>query len=327
MGKTKSGRRGRPIEEVMTAIVATLRKRDATKGELVQAVGRTSLQTVQKALDRLRNEHDAPVAFDARSRSWALADTSFALPLDAPEPEDLVAVLVAEAIAAPLADEGLRRRLRRLAEQMDDRLRAQGSKERSRTGAIVSSSLSLGTKIDPLVLHTVLGAVRAGVLRVLYYSPWKDQRERVTIEPWEVRIHDGAVYLRAWCREASGARTYRMVHVESVKPVAGARPTVDVPIGARVWGDGHPAYGIDHDRPGEAIIVLRGAVARWVHGVIWHPLQRDRWLERGERLERRMPYRSCRESARRVLSVLDAVESVEPDELRVEIDRCVRNWR
>jgi predicted DNA-binding transcriptional regulator YafY len=62
-------------------------------------------------------------------------------------------------------------------------------------------------------------------------------------------------------------------------------------------------------------------------GVVWHPEQRDRWIERGKLLERRVPYRSCREMARRVLSVLDGVESVAPEELRAEVDRAVRAWR
>jgi len=143
-----------------------------------------------------------------------------------------------------------------------------------------------------------------------------------------VRIHDGAAYLRAWCREAAGARTYRLVHIEDVEHVAAALPTLPMPLGERAWGDdGHPAYGIDQDRPGEAVIVFRDAIARWVHGVLWQPQQQDRWIIPGKRLERRVPYRSCREMARRVLSVIDGVESIAPPELATEVQQCVHAWR
>lgn len=135
------------------------------------------------------------------------------------------------------------------------------------------------------------------------------------IEPWELRVHDGAVYLRAWARGPAEARTFRLAHIEAVEDAEGSRR----PPPSDVWGDESPAFGIDRDRPGTAVIRLRGPVARWVAHVVWHPGEQDVWLEPDELLERTVAYRSCRELARRLASVLDGIESIEPQQLREEV--------
>ena len=92
-----------------------------------------------------------------------------------------------------------------------------------------------------------------------------------------------------------------------------------MPTGKALWGNEDPAYGIDHDRPDVAVLRIRGPVARWVHSMQFHPSQQDTWIVDGELLERRVAYGSCREFARRVLSIIDAVESIEPAALREQV--------
>ena len=62
-----------------------------------------------------------------------------------------------------------------------------------------------------------------------------------------------------------------------------------------------------------------GTVARWVSRMQWDPAQQDRWVEARELLERTVPYHSCREFARRLLSIIDGLEMIEPAELREEV--------
>ena len=60
-------------------------------------------------------------------------------------------------------------------------------------------------------------------------------------------------------------------------------------------------------------------MARWIGNMVWDAGQEDRWIEPGELLERKVPYHSCRELARRLLSIVDGLESIEPAELREEV--------
>lgn len=314
-------RHGRPRAEVGVRAIEALRREPEglTKAELVRRVGDTTLPTMQRALTDLKEDHDAPIEFDRSTLRWVLRDPSFSLPLEAPEPDDLTAVLFAEAMLAPLADTRLRDRLRRLAEQLDARLRAAGRATAPPTSA-VTASLSLGAPVDHDILARLLATARRQVLRMSYYSPWTGRRARYTIEPWGLRIHDGTLYLRGYCREKRLPTTYRVVQIESLSIVPGGRPSAPAPAPHVVWTDGDPAFGIDHDRPDTATIVVRGPVARWLSPIQWHPDQRDRWLTPNERLQRILPYSSCRELARRLLTVLDALESIDPPALRKEVE-------
>jgi predicted DNA-binding transcriptional regulator YafY len=241
------------------------------------------------------------------------------LPLTDPDAQDLSAVLFAEALLAPLADEEITARLRRLAEQMDAEIRERGRapSDAARPGTLVAT-LTTGSRTDPGILSVLFGAVGKQVVQIRYASPWsRDGSSRVhDVEPWQLRLHDGNMYLRAYSRTHKEPRSFRVPQIEGAEIIEGLMPREPVPPPDKIWGDHDPAFGIDEDRPGVAVLRVRGSAARWVHHNVWDPGQQDTWIEDGELLERRMAYRSCRELARRLLSLGDALESIEPAELR-----------
>lgn len=297
-----------------------------TKSEIVAVVGNTSAVSVQRALVRLRG-HDAQIECSGVDRRWRLA-APFAMPLEIPEAEDVVAVLLARAILRPFADADLIARLDRIAEQLDDRLRRREGTGTASSPLSLSATLTLGTVVEPGVLRGLLLACRRRAVRIRYESPWKAPehgRRTYEVEPWALRVHDGAVYLRAWRRDLGMARTFRVAQIDALEDVAlgeGER-LARVPPMPLVWGDEDPAFGIDRDRPGVAVLQFHGALARWVYRVQWHPSQVDHWIEPGEVLERRFAYRSCRELARRIASVFDGVGTIEPPALRQEVQTIV----
>ncbi|MGB1700584.1 MAG: WYL domain-containing protein, partial [Nannocystaceae bacterium] len=134
----------------------------------------------------------------------------------------------------------------------------------------------------------------------------------------QLRVHDGAMYVRAYSLQSKGPRTFRVVQIRSIR-----RQESDVRVGGKppaddVWGQG-AGVGVDDDRPGVATIRVTGAYARWVELECWDDSQQDRWSADMTVLERRVEYRSCREFARRLLSLGDGLLSVEPAELREEV--------
>ncbi len=327
VGRSRTQRRGMPLAEVRMAVVHLLRDagdHGLTKAEIVARIGNTSAPSVQRALDQLRSEdYEAKVEWFGRSRRWRLC-APLLLPFEAPDREDLLAVLIAQAILAPVADAELQARIEALVEHLDERVRSREPESRKKElpqRSSLSGTLTLGTKIDASVLRVLVAACRRKVLRIGYASPWKpvEQAKRsYEIEPWAVRVADGAVYLRAWSRDASAPRTFRVAEVTEVEEtdeVCVAR----VPAAAEIWGEEDRAFGIDHDRGAVGVVRIRGAVARWVEHVVWHPAQVDRWIEDREVLERTIAYNSCREMARRIATVIDGVESIEPAELRDEV--------
>jgi len=310
------------VKQSARAILRHLRDNPegASKDELVGAVG-VSKPSLQRALTWLRDECDSPVEFERGAGVWRLRDPHFSLPLSDPQAEDLAAVMFASALLAPLADEEITERLRRLAEQMDSEIRARDAAPPdapgTRPGALVATVSSAAT-VDPAISAALLSAAGRRVVAIAYVSPWAPVpgRQRQIVEPWQLRMHDGAIYLRAWSRTHAAPRTFAVAHIEHVAACEGDSPSTPIPPADAIWGEADPAFGIDHDRPDLATLRVRGATARWLHRVRWHPAQRDTWIERDELLERRLPYRSCRELARRLLSLGSALISVEPAALR-----------
>ncbi|PRP90496.1 hypothetical protein ENSA5_64110 [Enhygromyxa salina] len=307
------------VKETARVLLRHLREHGgATKEELAK-VADVSHPSIQRALTWLRDHCDSPVEFDRAAGRWVLRDPHFTLPLTDPDAQDLSAVLFAEALLAPLADEEITARLRRLAEQMDAEMRERGRapSEGARPGTLVAT-LTTGSRTDPSVLSELFGAIGKRVVQIRYASPWSAAGgSRIhDVEPWQLRLHDGNMYLRAYSRTHREPRSFRVAQIEGAEVIEGLEPRESMPTLDKIWGDHDPAFGIDEDRPGTAILRIRAPVARWVAHNVWDPGQDDTWIEDGELLERRVAYRSCRELARRLLSLGAALESIEPQELR-----------
>lgn len=298
--------------------------RGLSKAAIVEALGATSSVSVQRTLKMLRDERDAKIEYVLATKRWRLI-SPFAMPLEDPEEDDVVAVLAAKEILTPIVDREFVERLGRVAEDLDDKRIARAGSNAVAVTARIGATVTFGTRSRPGVLSTLQRACRRCAVRIDYVSPWKPValgRRSYEVEPWAVRFHDGAAYVRVWRRDIREPRTLRVAQIQSVERLAIPRKQLArVPRPEALWGNEDPAFGIDLDRPDEAVIVLEGPVARWLHPIEWHPSQVDRWIVEDEVLERRLRYRSCREIARRIVSVYDAVCSIEPAALRDEVAR------
>lgn len=311
-----------PRRELVLLVKQHLERAPAglTKHDLLTAIGpsNTSLASIQRALDDLRTHHDADLHYDPQTHLWRLA-SPLHLPLEDPDALDVTAGLVAQTIAASLGDLELAERLMTLVEDLDGRARARNPTTELPSRKAMSCALTLGTQIDPAIFRTLIPACRRKTLRITYVSPWQSPSEPVTsqlIEPWALRITGGGVYLRAWSHKSQRSTTYRLAHIETAE-IDPALPTEIPP--ADLWDDANPAFGIDDDRPGIAVVVLRGGVARHAAKSIWVPGQKDHWLEDKQLLQRTFAYRSCRELAPYLVQYIKGMVSVSPRELYDEV--------
>ena len=294
----------------------------STFKELVAAMERAGLKhcsiaTARRGLNYLRLYQDAPI-YSEDDDTWVLEDPDFSLPLVDPTEHDLASTIFATAVLSPLAPAETRARLERVVEMMDALVRAGGTAPGQRRRSM-TASITTGMPASPEIVARLSRACSEGtVLTLTYYSPWNDARKQHEVEPWQLRVHDGAMYLRAFSRAAQAPRTFKVVQIEQALPVAstvftGARPPAD-----ELWGS-HDGVGMDDDRPDTAVVRIGGPYARWIARERWHTSQRDTWSPDGTVLERRVEYRSCREFARRLLSLGDALLEVAPAALHDEV--------
>lgn len=326
-GPETMGRINQDASEYLKQVAAAVLRVMRTHAQLrfddllqkVDATVSTSAPSLRRACRWLREAHDAPLGYDNRLRMWVLERRDFSLPLLDPTADDIVAVAFAGALLSPIGDAELDRRVRSLLMEMDERITAGGRDRKLRSHAVMATS-SATMPVNPRVVGTLATAVGRHVVRITYSSPWRDEPTVKThvVEPWQLRVHDGNLYVRGWLRQKAVPSTFRVSQIQSIV-VTGERPETPRPPAHDIWGDDGPGMGVDVDRPGRATVRIRGAMARYVGSTAWHEEQHDRWVEKDQLLERTFFYESCRATARWLLGLGDALEQVEPDTLRREL--------
>ncbi|MDI3283224.1 WYL domain-containing protein [Polyangium sp. 15x6] len=302
------------VEDVAKKVLRLLQREEFVPIRQMQRDVGASEKTVKRAIEWLRDE-GADVRYVAAQRGYRLIDRAFSLPLSDPSNEDLQAILTAAGLLQEVGQGESATRawalFRVLAERVGD-----GKKTPIRGDALRVTQRSAMLR-EPRWVLDLLRAVQREVVSIEYRSPWANELKMHRIEPWQVWLHDGVFYVRGYSQISKAPRTFRLANVTKLIRLSSEKPTAPVP--ADPWGDGDPRYGIDEHRPGQAIVRLRGSVARWISEIRWHPEQKDQWIEPDEILERRVPYRSVREFARRLLEIVDGLDSVDPPELREQV--------
>ena len=220
----------RTVQETARFILRYLREHSdgATKETLSSKAGVAGV-TVQRALKYMREEWDAPLEFIHASKMWKLLDDKFTLPLTDPDPEDLAAVVFASALLQPVADAELNARVKRLVEQMDaavEESQKSASKVRAKS---VTATMTTGTRVDSRLVSKLLTAVGSGVVRIEYDSPWSGTRKTHDVEPWQLRLHDGVMYMRAFSRTTGDARSFRVAQIVHARVLPQMAPREPVP--------------------------------------------------------------------------------------------------
>lgn len=303
------------LEKAMQDAVNQLRKNDYVTLEQLCQGAHVSRGTMKRALVVLRQRHPtAAVSYSGRERAWTLGNEKFQLALSYPDVRHLVALTAVADLLQQLSLPEIADSARGLLEQLGAKF-----SDRERGPAFHPEALRVvqHSTVVPKMRHflSIVQQTRKGVLQIDYYSPWEDRAERYVVEPWQVALINGVLYLRGWARER-GLREFRMATIKHVVVKEGARPTVKVP--GVLWPH-ELGFGTDDDRPGDAELLFEGPVARWLRSSRWHPTQRDEWVASSSALRRWMRYRSCRELARFLAQYADGLVSVEPRELRDEL--------
>lgn len=303
------------------ALTLLRRQKHASLKDIAKKAG-VSVETAKRALEVLR-DNGAPVEYMPAARGWHMTDPSFALPLFEPAVEDLQAAMTAAGLLEAIGQADVAARAWGLFDELHGELHGRQGRTISRDALRVTQSTA--RVHDQRWVLALLRAVRRSVLEIRYRSPWKDEASTHHFEPWQLWLHDGVFYVRGYSRTRRAPRTLRLAGIDSLSVLPGQTPTAHVPPRGQIWGDSNPRLGVDEDRPDVATIRMRGPVARWVGSLTWHPDQADVWHEDGTVLERRVPYRSCRELARRLVAVADGLVSIEPPALRAAVIRVAED--
>lgn len=301
--------RGRQVVRLLR-LVRTLEaaRRGFTVQELIDhAELDCSERTVYRDLEHLAQVGFQVVHEDGRYRIHG--DTLRSDPL---RPSQVLALLLAEDLFAPLRGQEIASELSALIDLLKARLnpRARAWVEEMRSLFAVSlhgAALPADQKIAQVISKAQ--AVEQ-CLRIEYEKPGEAIGARV-VEPHLLWFHDSKTYLVAYCRRAESFRSFalpRIRHAELLDETFDKRPDFDASEFTR------RGFGVLHGDPYAIVLQLRPSIAHLATERSWHPTQSSTPLADGS-VELRMTVAGLPEVAAWVASFGGKMRAIAPPEL------------
>lgn len=231
-----------------------------------------SAKTIQRDIDYMRYQLDAPVEYSAKHRGYCYTEPNYKLPAISVKESDLFAIYLAEKLLAqyegtPLYD-SLRSVFRKIEESLPEKTTVDIGKDHARFTVFPPSS----TLIRSGIWESVAEAIRLSRrLRVMYRTPGSLPAQRV-IEPYHGVRFEGDWYVVGHCHLRNAIRTFslaRMEKVEMLKDDFRIPETFDF---TRLTGSHFGVHWSDSEY--QVRIRFEPEVAGYIRERRWHPTQR-----------------------------------------------------
>jgi predicted DNA-binding transcriptional regulator YafY len=296
-----------------------------TAGRLAERF-EVDVRTAYRDFDFLRDRLDAPIAFDARRRTYFLTDASYNLPPLTLTQGELLGLFFAERVVRQYRgtpyEAALQAALRKLQLALPDEIQVDAN---PLEGFL---SLDLGPIVAPqpeIFRRVVEALVNRRQLRMRYKSLSRGRTDERTVEPYRVYNLQGLWYLAALDHKRSAVRDFALHRIESAAVLDETYvidPRFDF---ERYMAD---SFGIEKGaRPVNVAIRFGPRQARWIRERHWHPTAKIQ-----ERFDGgcvlRMKVAGLAEVKRWVMQFGAEAEVLSPKALRREVAADLRAaWR
>jgi predicted DNA-binding transcriptional regulator YafY len=231
----------------------------------------TSYKTIQRDLDYLRYELDAPLAYSAKQRGYYYTEEQYQLPAINIRESDLFAIYLADKLlgqyeGTPVYD-SLRSVFRKIEESLPDKVATKPGNDQS----LFTVLPPFATVILPEVLATVFDCLRTSTrLEIEYRSPGGEPKWR-QVDPYHGVRFEGDWYVVGHCHLRGAIRTFSLARMVTARK-GQERFALPAPFDFRRLFGSH--FGI-HWGEGEAEVRIRFAAhaAAYVRERLWHPSQ------------------------------------------------------
>jgi predicted DNA-binding transcriptional regulator YafY len=280
-----------------------------------------SSKTIQRDLDYMRYQLDAPIAYSAQHRGYHYTEASYKLPAISIKESDLFAIYLAEKLLEQYQGTPIYYSLcsvfRKIEDSLPDKIDLEPGDDSSRFTVLPAST----TVIARDIWETVTAAIRLSRrLKVRYQTPGSKAQLR-DLDPYHGVRFEGDWYLVAYCHLRREIRTFslaRMITVEMVAETFAIPESFDF---RRLTGS---HFGVHwSDALYEVRIWFAAEVAGYVLERRWHPSQKIE--EQGDgSLVLSMTVNHLLELKRWVLSWGSAARVLAPEGFRADVARSVR---
>lgn len=281
----------------------------------------TSCKTIQRDLDYMRYELDAPIEYSAKRRGYYYTEEQYQLPAIHIRESDLFAIYLADKLLAQYEGTPIHASLRSVFGKIEDSL---PDKLTTRPGSgqeLFTVLPPFTTVILPEVLATVFDCLRTSTrLEIEYRSPGGEPAWR-RVDPYHGVRFEGDWYLVGHCHLRSEIRTFSLARMLRVRP---STERFTLPAGfdfRRLFGS---HFGIHWSKDDfEVRLWFDRRAAAYVRERQWHPSQVIEEQPDGSLLLT-MTVNHLLELKRWLLSWGDAVRVVQPVSLAEDLHLTAR---
>lgn len=230
--------------------------------------GRGSRRTIYRDLEVLISA-GFPIRQDRGKFRMESGRAALSIPVS---PSDLVAIVLAEDLVAPLAETAVAARLAtvrtRLLAQLSPAGRAFIAELRRRSVASVFAPTTYRPHAEAIatIEHAIL---ENQPLRLSYASSGRAAEER-EVEPYATWFHQGRLYLIGWCRTREDWRTFAVQRIRSVEELD---ETFDVDASFDLAAFVRKGFGVYHGPVHHVVVDFAADVAYLAEERQYHPTQ------------------------------------------------------
>ncbi len=240
-------------------------------GELANAY-EVSRKTIQRDLDYMRYQLDAPIEYSAEHRGYHYTEPNYKLPAISIKESDLFAIYLAEKLLVQYEGTPIYRSLcsvfRKIEDSLPDKIYLDTGDDHSRFTVFPPSN----TILKPGIWETVTRAVRLSrSLEVYYQTPGTEPTVR-QLDPYHAVRFEGDWYVVAYCHLRKGIRTFSLARILGVKMLP---DTFRIPADFDFHRLTGSHFGIRwSDDEFDVKIRFNKSVAGYIKERKWHPTQK-----------------------------------------------------
>lgn len=240
-----------------------------------------SVKTIQRDLEYLKYELDAPVEYDSARRGYYYSEAQFSLPAINISESDLFAVCLAENALRQFRNTPLHKALAsvfaRIQDSLPDKTKAQPAWLDERILLFPEPS----TRISPGIWETIARAIRDNRrLLICHQAPDEKSCTERKVDPYYLVNYKGEWYVSSHCHARNAIRTFAVSRIRKadILPETFVMPgTLDK---VAMFGD---QFGIIWKNKFHKVRIRFSAeVAPYIRERQWHPLQKIRDLRSGD---------------------------------------------
>ena len=176
-----------------------------------------SAKSILRDIDYLRNQRDAPIAYDAKSRGYYYTEGNYALPAISLNESDLFAICIAEKALRLHEDTPIYCKLQRVFRKIEESLPDKVSIHPDWVEDKLSVIPERQTRLEPEVWETVsAGLGNNWTLAITYRKPGGQESTERLVDPYHLVSYQGEWYLIGYCHRRGVILTFAMSRIHAV---------------------------------------------------------------------------------------------------------------